>query len=137
MSLAEDRYCLAIFGGLILKNLFSVKSLKVQLFLPWVLKIRLHPLFPSKNNSKCIILSFYQNWCQKARSKLQYPGPNMCQHVTRKRGHSFSQELKCWLHHSKTRDSLLCRSQPALSAQCCQLFPKIFRPEWHKNLAAV
>jgi hypothetical protein len=79
MSLAEARYCLAIFSGLILKNLFSVKNLRVQLFLPWVLKIRLHPLFPSKKNSKCIILSFYQNWCEKARSKLCYPRPNMCQ----------------------------------------------------------
>jgi len=104
MSLAEARYCLAIFSGLILKNLFSVKNLRVQLFLPWVLKIRLHPLFPSKKNSKCIILSFYQNWCEKARSKLCYPRPNMCQTLTRKRGHLFSQELQCWLHHSKTRD---------------------------------
>ena len=79
MSLAEARYCLAIFSGLILKNLFSVKNLRVQLFLPWVLKIRLHPLLPPKKNSKCIILSFYQNWCEKARSKLCYPRPNMCQ----------------------------------------------------------
>ena len=104
MRLAEARNCLAFFDGLILKNLFSVKNLRVQLFLPWVLKIRLHPLFPSKKNSKCIKLSFYQNWCEKARSKLCYPRPNMCQTLTRKRGHLFSQELKCSLHHSKTRD---------------------------------
>ena len=140
MSLTEARYCLAIFSGLILKNLFSVKNLRVQLFLPWVLKIRLHPLFPSKKNSKCIILSFYQNWCEKARSKLCYPRPNMCQTLTRKRGHLFSQELQCWLHHSKTRDLWACVAMQISASTQCPVLPTLFsikfRPEWPKNSAA-
>jgi hypothetical protein len=132
MSLAEARYCLAIFSGLILKNLFSVKNLRVQLFLPWVLKIRLHPLFPSKKNSKYIILSFYQNWCEKARSKLCYPRPHVSNTDKKARSFNFPRNWSAVftiLKHVTREPVLLCRSQPALSAQCCQLFSKHFRPE--------
>jgi hypothetical protein len=133
MSLAEARYCLAIFSGLILKNLFSVKNLRVQLFLPWVLKIRLHPLLPPKKNSKCIILSFYQNWCEKARSKLCTQDPICVKHTTRKRGHSFSQELKCWLHHSKTRDLWARVAMQITASTQCPVLPTLFSINFGQN----
>ncbi len=127
MSLAEARYCLTIFSGLILKNLFSVKNLRVQLFLPWVLKIRLHPLFPSKKNSKCIILSFYQNWCEKRGQSCVTQEPSCVNTWEQSEVIQFPQELKCCLHHSKTRDSWARVAMQISAGTQCPVLPTLFK----------
>jgi hypothetical protein len=72
------------------KKVTYVRNLIFKLCLPQDLKICFVSQFPPKNEPLCIILSFYKNWSQKARSRLDYP-PSL--HVNYMCGHGGSLEV--------------------------------------------